>query len=152
MYVTVVFLSVLLARSLTGLILPLTKPDGTADMSSLLNHVSLLEQTVQSSSNTDAGTDGTAGHKERSADHTVTTRNCYERSSDKQDTATFSSCWNIITERWSDIHEGGAAFNTWRTHHGENTIGKHDRVILMISWTWRWWIPSVPMSSWTRHR
>ncbi|XP_071086569.1 uncharacterized protein [Haliotis cracherodii] len=42
MYVTIVFLSVLLARSLSGLILPLTKPDGTADMSSLLNHVSLL--------------------------------------------------------------------------------------------------------------
>ncbi|XP_071078512.1 uncharacterized protein [Haliotis cracherodii] len=48
MYVTVVFLCILLARSLSGLTVPSPKPDGSSDMSSLLNHVALLEQTVSS--------------------------------------------------------------------------------------------------------
>ncbi|XP_067670165.1 tropomyosin, muscle-like [Haliotis asinina] len=48
MYVTVVFLCALLVECLSGLILPMTKSDGSADMTSLLNHVSLLEQTLTS--------------------------------------------------------------------------------------------------------
>ncbi|XP_071085699.1 C-type lectin domain family 4 member F-like [Haliotis cracherodii] len=46
MALAVVFLCILLAGSLSGLILPMSKPDGTADMSSLLSHVSLLEQNM----------------------------------------------------------------------------------------------------------
>ncbi|XP_071085793.1 C1q-related factor-like [Haliotis cracherodii] len=48
MALTVVFLCILLAGSLRGLILPMSKPDGTADMSSLFNHISLLEQNMAS--------------------------------------------------------------------------------------------------------
>ncbi|XP_048258294.1 uncharacterized protein LOC124141374 isoform X2 [Haliotis rufescens] len=46
MYVAVFFLCILLSGSLSGLILPMTKPDGSTDLSSLLSHVTLLEQTV----------------------------------------------------------------------------------------------------------
>ncbi|XP_071085773.1 uncharacterized protein MCAP_0864-like isoform X2 [Haliotis cracherodii] len=46
MFVTVFSLCILLSGSLSGLILPMTKPDGSTDLSSLLNHVTLLEQTV----------------------------------------------------------------------------------------------------------
>nr|AKJ25940.1 C1q domain containing protein 2 [Haliotis discus discus] len=48
MYVAVFSLCILLSGSLSGLILPMTKPDGSTDLSSLLSHVILLEQTVTS--------------------------------------------------------------------------------------------------------
>ncbi|XP_046377854.2 uncharacterized protein LOC124150027 [Haliotis rufescens] len=46
MYVAVLSLFILLCGSLSGLILPITKPDGSTDLTSLLSHVTLLEQTV----------------------------------------------------------------------------------------------------------
>ncbi|XP_067670243.1 myosin-11-like [Haliotis asinina] len=42
----VVFLCIFLTGSLSGLVLTITKPDGAADISSIINHVALLEQTV----------------------------------------------------------------------------------------------------------
>ncbi|XP_071086558.1 caprin-2-like [Haliotis cracherodii] len=48
MFVGVLFLCILLSGPLSSLILPMTKPDGSADLTSLLNHVTLLEQTVAS--------------------------------------------------------------------------------------------------------
>ncbi|XP_046377840.2 testis-specific gene 10 protein-like [Haliotis rufescens] len=48
MFVAVLFLCILLSGSLCGLIMPMTKPDGSADLTGLLNHVTLLEQTVAS--------------------------------------------------------------------------------------------------------
>lgn len=48
MFVAVLFLCILLSGPLSSLILPMTKPDGSADLTSLLNHVTLLEQTVAS--------------------------------------------------------------------------------------------------------
>ncbi|XP_046341251.2 adiponectin-like [Haliotis rufescens] len=46
MYVAVLSLCILLCESLSGLILPQTTPDGSTDLTSLLSHVTLLEQTV----------------------------------------------------------------------------------------------------------
>ncbi|XP_067670224.1 adventurous-gliding motility protein Z-like [Haliotis asinina] len=46
MYLAVLSLCMLLCGSLSGLILPMKKPDGSTDASSLLSHVTLLEQTV----------------------------------------------------------------------------------------------------------
>ncbi|XP_071085123.1 golgin subfamily A member 5-like [Haliotis cracherodii] len=48
MAVVVLFLCILLAGSLSGLILPMTTPVGSTDMASLLSHVSLLEQNLAS--------------------------------------------------------------------------------------------------------
>lgn len=42
------FLCILLYCSVSGLILPMTKPDGSADLSSVLSHVVLLEQSMAS--------------------------------------------------------------------------------------------------------
>ncbi|XP_067670225.1 multimerin-2-like [Haliotis asinina] len=44
MFMTNIFLGLLLPPSLSGLILPMTKQDGSADVSSVLSHVVLLEQ------------------------------------------------------------------------------------------------------------
>ncbi|XP_046550386.1 uncharacterized protein LOC124260169 [Haliotis rubra] len=46
MIVDVVFLCILLFGSLSGFILPTTKPEGTDDMSTMKRHVLLLEQNV----------------------------------------------------------------------------------------------------------
>ncbi|XP_046542424.1 caprin-2-like [Haliotis rubra] len=46
MFVAILLLCILLSDSISGLILPMTKPDGSTDLTSLLSHVTLLEQTV----------------------------------------------------------------------------------------------------------
>ncbi|XP_067668731.1 multimerin-2-like [Haliotis asinina] len=46
MFVAVLLHCILLSGSVFGLIMPLTKPNGSADLTSLLSHVTLLEQTI----------------------------------------------------------------------------------------------------------